>query len=312
MTEAVAPADGGQGAAASSSSASLLAGASTAPAATQAAPATAPAASPSAQLTAPPAAPANPTIGWLGDGVDETTLGYVANKGWDSPAKAISSYQNLEKLLGADRAGNTVILPKEGASPQEMAAFYDRIGRPADPSGYQVKVPEGGNAEFQKAVASKMHELGVPKAMGEGLVSWYNEQQVAAQQAALQAKAADFENQSAKWKQEQGAALTQNLATAGAAARALGLDGDTLAKLDDALGPYGTLSLLHKIGSRATEADFVGSDSTAGFGNVMSPAQAKAEIKALTADKGWVAKLTEKNADALAKWDQLHKWAYPE
>jgi hypothetical protein len=303
MSEA-APADGGQGAAASSSSAVLTSGAApAAPATTQPT---------SAQVTPAPTAAAAPNAAWLGEGVDELTLGYVQNKGWDNPLKAIQSYQNLEKLLGADKAGNAVVIPKADADPKDWAQVYDKLGRPGDPKGYKVNTPEGGNKEFQDQVLTKIHELGLTKNQGEALVNWYNETaqgQIAAQQ---QAKAAQFQQDDSAIHQEWGAAYTQNLAQAQSAARALGLDAATIDKISDALGHKGTLQLLQKIGSKAAESDFVSGDSNNRFGNIMSPPQAKSEIKSLMGDKDFVSKYLAKNAEAVARMTQLQQWAYPE
>lgn len=306
MSEAT-PVEGGQGAA---PAAAPAAPSSTAAALSAPAAASAPAA-PASQQLATPAVPANPQIAWLGDGVDETTLGYVANKGWDTPDKVVKSYQNLEKLLGADKAGNAIVIPKADADPKEWAAVYDRLGRPSDPSGYKVDVPQGGNAELQKAVLTKAHELGLTKAQAEGLVGWYNEQGAQAMQAQEAAKQQAFVQDDAKVKQEWGQAYTQNLAQAQAAMRGLGLTPELVDKLSDSLGHYQTMNLLQKIGSKAMEADFVGGEGRTAFGNAMTPAQAKAEIATLQADKSFTAKYLAGDAEAKAKMLRLHEMAYP-
>lgn len=300
MSTTTAPADSGQGAAAPASSAVLQSGAPPASTATSS--------SATVASSAPAPAPA-PGASWLGEGADELTTGFVQNKGWDTPMKAVQSYQNLEKLLGADRAGNTVIIPKEGADPKDVGAFYDRLGRPADASGYKIAETQGGNQEFQTAALGKIHELGLSKTQGESLVNWFNEQGLAAQTQSEQAKAAAFTQDQKALETGWGAAYTQNLAQAQNAARALGLDNATIDKMSDALGHKGTLELLQKIGSKAIEADFVSGDSGNKFSNVLSPAQAKAEIQSLMSDKNFTAKYLSKNAEAVARMTQLHEWA---
>lgn len=307
MSEVVAPADGGQGAGASATSAAVLTptpghqvvnandtstGAIAAP--------------------PPPPQPANPTIDWL-KGADETTLGYTANKGWKDPAEVVRSYQNLEKLLGADKAGNAIVVPKPDADPKEWAAVYDKLGRPTGPDGYKVPVPEGGNKEFQDSMLKVAHDLGLTKSQAEGLFGKYNEATMGMAKAQAEAKMAAFQQDDAAIKQEWGAAYTQNLAQAQAAARVLGLDSATIDKLSDALGHKGTMQLLQKIGSKAAEADFVdGGSDKPGFSSVMSPAQAKSEIRELSQDRGFTAKLLAKDAQAMQRWSQLHDWAYPQ
>ena len=301
MTD-IAPGSAGQGAPDGGAAAALLPG-SQAPAAAAAPPA-----------GTPPAAQTPPTpesIAWL-PGADEATVGYVKNKAWAEPSQVLEGYRNLEKLLGADRAGRTVVVPKEGATPEEMGAFFDRLGRPSGPDGYKIDVPEGiGDPEFAKTAAGKFHELGISKSQGDALAAWWNETASAQIQAQQTARVEAQKNAAAELQREWGQAFAQNSVLVDNAARALGLDGDTVVRLGDALGPKGAMDLLYKIGSKMGESGFVTGEGGTGFG-ALSPAQAKAEIKSLSQDKAFIAKLMNKDADAQAKWNRLHEFAFPE
>ena len=268
---------------------------------------------------APPAAGTPPSPGtppsagpipWLPE-VDETTAGYVQNKGWDSPVKMLDSYRNLEKLMGADKAGNTVVLPKPDATPEEMGKFYERLGRPADPTGYKLSVPDGADPAFAQAAAAKMHELGLPQKQGEALAAWWNEQVGTAQAGAKvqteQAYQADDLALKATW----GAAFQQNLAIAQAAYRGLGLDPATVDKLQGAMGHKATMEFLHKIGSKTGEADFVTGSGKEPFGSALTPGQAKSKIDELRRDKAFVSRLASGNAEAVAEMTRLHSFAHP-
>ena len=296
MSDQIASTDGGQGAAPASSSAAL--------ASTAAAPAS------TGAPSATPAAPAAPASSWL-TGLDEVTTGYAQNKGWDNPSKAIDSYRNLEKLLGADRAGNTVILPKPEADAKEWGAVFDRLGRPSDAKGYNVPVPQGGDQKVQESVLAKMHELGLTKTQGEELANWYNNMSVeAATQQAAQREIA-FQQEDTALKTEWGGAYTQNLAQAQQGARALGLDADTIDKLSDTLGHKATMNLMQKIGSGLKEDSLVTNDGQSSYGNAMTPGQAKAQIQSLMADRNFVSRYMSGEAEAKAKMAALHDWAYP-
>lgn len=303
MSDAVASADGGQGSASTTSAA--LAAAS--PAAAPAAPAAPTSLQVSPAPTTLPAAPAAPS--WL-DGADETTVGYVQNKGWNDPKQVLEGYRNLEKLLGADKANNAVILPKPDATPKEMADFYNRLGRPSEPSGYNVPVPEGGDKTLHEASLSKFHELGLTKTQGENLLNWYNEQVAQSGQAFEAQRTAAFQQEDMALKSEWGAAYTQNLAQAQAAARGLGLDPATIDKLADAMGHKATMNLLQKVGAGMGEDSFVTTGK--GFGTAMTPGQAKAEIQSLMSDKEFTSQYLKGNAEAKAKMERLHQFAYPE
>lgn len=302
MSEAIAPTEGGQGVAApaapTSSSAALAATAT-------------PAAPTSQQLAPAPAAPAAPAApSWL-NGADETTIGYVQNKGWTEPTQVLEGYRNLEKLLGADKAGNAVIIPKADADPKEWGAVFDRLGRPSSPDGYKVQLPQGGDQNVHNASLAKFHELGLTKTQGEALMGWYNGLVEQSSQATEAQRQAAFQQEDAALKMEWGQAYTQNLAQAQTGARGLGLDSATIDKLSDALGHKATMSLLHKVGAGMREDSFVTSDSMSGFSNALTPGQAKAQIQSLMQDKDFTTKYMAGNADARAKMEALHRYAYP-
>lgn len=299
----VASAESGQGAVASANFSTSAA---------MAAPA-APPADPTGQQVAAAPAPAAPVAApdWL-KGADETLVGYVQNKGWTEPRQVLDGYRNLEKLLGADKAGNALIVPKSDADPKEWSAVYDRLGRPTGPDGYKIETPQGGDKDFQTAVVSKFHELGLTKTQGEALANWYNEQVGGATSQQESARAAQFQADDQAIKQEWGQAFNQNLAQAQAAARGLGLDSATIDKLSDAIGHKGTMQLLQKIGSRMGEDTFTSGDTAPGFGNALTPGQAKAQIQSLMSDRDFTGRYLKGDSGAKAQMERLHKFAYPE
>jgi hypothetical protein len=265
-----------------------------------------------APAAAPAAVPAAAPIPWLPN-ADEATVGYVQNKAWTEPAQVLDGYRNLERLLGADRAGNSVILPKADATPAEREAFFNRLGRPAEPAGYKVEVPkEFGDAEFAKEAQAAFHKLGLTKDQGEELVKWWNSKAGGMTEAAKQARVDAFNTDQAALKAEWGAAHGQRVEEARAAAKALGLSGEDLDRLDASLGHKGTMTLLQKIGTRVMEPEFVSGGRPAGFGGQMTPAQAKAKLDELMHDKAWVARFAQGDANARAEKEKLVGFAYPE
>jgi hypothetical protein len=278
------------------------------------APAAAPVAAPAAAPAPAPAAPAAaPVAGpeWL-KGADELKVGYVQNKGWTDPAQVVDSYQNLEKMMGADKAGRTVVLPGEKAEQAEIDAFYAKLGRPADPKDYKVEIPpEYGNPAFADAARAKFHELGLTAKQAEGIAAFNNEfvgGQIAAQSAQ---SAQQFRDEVAAVRTEWGAAHDQNLVIARNAASALGWDAAKIDKISGAIGHKATMEMLYSIGSKTGESDFVSGTGT-NFGGAKTPAQAKAEIQSLKQDKAFTSRLMNKDAEARTRWTQLHAWAYPE
>jgi hypothetical protein len=291
MTDLLTPTDGGQGGAPPAQVAQAPSAATT--------------------LTTEPAVTPVAAPAWLA-GADEARVGYVQNKGWTDPTQVVESYVNLEKLLGADRAGRTVVLPNPDAAPAELASFYDKLGRPSDPSGYKIPVPEGVPPEFATGVAAKLHELGIPKAAGEGLAAWWNEQATAAQAAGKATLDASIAADDAALRTAWGAAFQQNVAQAQAAVRGLGIDKATIDKMEANMGLKATMELFQKIGAKTGEPDFVTGEGGQKFGNALTPGQALAKIAELKADRDFTGKLSRGDAGARAELSKLNAFAYPE
>jgi len=267
----------------------------------------------SASLNPPaPPPPTNTPVAWL-PGADEATAGYVQNKGWSEPAQVLESYRNLEKLLGADKANNAIVLPKPDAPQAEVDAFYSRLGRPSDPSGYKIEVPAvGGDPEFAKTAAAKFHELGLTQKQGEGLAAWFNGHTGELSTKMQTQTQEQIQAEALQLKTEWGAAHAQNMVAAQTAARGLGIDGPTIDKMEAAMGHKAVMDLFYKIGSKMGEASFVTGDKVERFGNAMTPGQAQARIAELRKDKDFVARYVSKNAEAVAEMKRLHDFAYPE
>lgn len=259
---------------------------------------------------APAAPPAAAGPEWL-KGADELKVGYVQNKGWSDPSAVVDSYMNLEKMMGADKAGRTVVMPGEKAEAAELDAFYAKLGRPTEAKDYKVDVPQGSPPEYADGFRSKAHELGLTSKQVEGLAAWNNEFAGTLSASQQNQSVEQFNRDVTAVRQEWGAAHDQNLVVARNAAAALGWDATKIDKVSGALGHKATMDMLYQIGSKTGESDFVTGTGTS-FGGAKTPAQAKAEIQALRSDKGFMTKWMNKDAESLAKWSQLHQYAFPE
>lgn len=261
-------------------------------------------------LTAPPpAAPPAVPLTWI-DGADEVTVGYAQNKGWKNPLDVVTSYKNLESVVGADRAGRTVVLPKADATPEELSAYYTKLGRPTEATGYNLPVPEGGSKEFATAAAAKFFELGIPQTAGQKLTEWINETaaghvtQTQAQQAA--ARSADDVALRSEW----GAAFDQNIAAARAAVTSLGVKSAEIDAMAAAIGHGATMRLFAQIGAKTLEPEFV-AGKTNDFSNALTPGQAQDKIKSLQKDGEWQKRYFAGGAAERAEMTRLQSFAYP-
>ncbi len=87
-----------------------------------------------------------------------------------------------------------VAIPGADAKPEEVAAFYDRLGRPKTADEYKLEnpeLPEGVklNPELTKTFVKTAHELGLTQNQAAALGKLYNDTQVQAFNAAKEAQA---------------------------------------------------------------------------------------------------------------------------
>ena len=71
------------------------------------------------------------------DGLNEDNRRVVQQKGWKGLDDVVSSYREAESRLS-----KTVQPPKEGATEEELSEFFRKSGRPAEPDGYKISMPE--------------------------------------------------------------------------------------------------------------------------------------------------------------------------
>ena len=82
------------------------------------------------------------------------------------------SYVNAEKMIGKD----TITIP---TTEDEWSSAYNRLGRPEEASGYELKTPEGLpegvnlDETMINEFKSKAHEAGLNQSQIEALNSWY-------------------------------------------------------------------------------------------------------------------------------------------
>ena len=239
----------------------------------------------------------------------EDLRGFVENKGWKSPTDAITGYVNLEKFLGADKAGRGLVLPKDETSP-EWDQVYDRLGRPKSPDEYKLPVPDNDTGEFAKMAAETFHKLGLNTKQAQALAEWYNgkSQEMMGLQAEQQVQRSEQELM--ELQREWGPKFDANVAAGQKAAAALGIDVDTMTAIENAVGTKRMLAGFAEIGRMLAEDSFVEGSSGGKFG--ISPEAARARIRDLQADREWSAKYLGGNADAKAELQRLMQIAYPE
>lgn len=242
-------------------------------------------------------------------GFNDEQKGYVQNKGFKDPASMVESYRNLEKLMGSPQE-RILKLPEKADDPA-WNDVYNRIGRPTDPKEYKITAPEGMKLDenFSSWAQKAFHDSGLSTAQATKLIEAWNQSQVSTLKGQTEAGQAALRDGEAALKKEWGGAFDQNKDIAGRAARGLGLDSAKIDKLEMALGLQDTMKLLHGLGTKMGEDNFVIGQS----GNrALTPNSAVAKINELRADPGFVKRYSDGGAAERSEMERLHKFAYPD
>jgi len=237
---------------------------------------------------------------------DEDTSAYVSNKGWKEPSDLLMSYRNLEKFAGG--AKNLLELPPENATPEQLDAFYSKLGRPANPDEYGLQPPQGGDPELTNWFKGTAHKLGLSAKQAQALYNEWNGMSGSMQEKLQAQQAQESEKAIGSLRQEWGQAFDQQIGAGRRAVAALGLDAGKLAAYEEKLGTAEMLKLFATLGSKMGEDNFAGDRGEGGFGT--TPAQARAQIADLKLDKGFMDKYISGDRDAVAKMSRLMEAAY--
>lgn len=226
-----------------------------------------------------------PWFGELGEETPQELKDWIGNKNFADPVTALQSHFNTEKLLGHEKAGRTVVLPKDENDAEGLAAFRAKMGVPESAEGYELPVPEGESEEFSKMAATWFHEAGVPKPAAVAFAEKWNtfvaemeEKERAMDEKERSEAQAKSELELNALKQEWGDAYDQKAEFAKRGQRAYGskagLDTNDLEALESAIGTTKMLKLFHALGESTAESDFVAGEHK-NFSMTPSEAQAK-------------------------------------
>lgn len=266
--------------------------------------------------TAPAAAPASsaaPAAASFHDQLPDEFRADPAFKDFKDIGGLAKSYLHAQKLIGRP-ADQVVALPAQDDA-QGWNAVYQRLGRPEAPDKYDLKTPEGVQEDpaFKGAFAAKAHEAGLSDRQARALFDWYNAES-ASFAGRQQASATQKQTEAvATLKREWGNAYEQNLSQAKAALAHYG-DADLVRYLEETrLGDDPrALRMFAKLGRQLSEDGLIG---RAGAGDAQSPADAKAAIGALQADRAFMKAYTTKSdpghADAVRRMAALYEAAHP-
>jgi hypothetical protein len=279
MSEEAAPAESGQGEATS-----------------QEAPAPAPAPAPTSE-----AAPADAPF--YASFEDEGLRGFVENKGVKKPEQLASMYHNLEKVVGADKAGRTVVMPGPDADEAAMSEFYGKLGRPEAADGYDLPVPEGDDGAMAEWAKGVFHGAGLTAKQATAVAEAWNSHMKGMQQAHQEQSQQTAAEAEAELKREWGAAYDRKIEGVERAAQALSISDDELAGLRSSMGPAGAMRFVDRLAVKLGEDVVIDGDAV---GGALTPQTASAEIQKLGMDSEFMKAWMDK-AHPSHQWAVQHK-----
>lgn len=239
----------------------------------------------------------------------------------DAEGAALKAW-NLERLLGADKAGRGIIIPKPEATEAEWADFYRRVGVPDKPEGYTL--PKDMDSKAAEALTKDpmlakfqayAHSINMPPQFFGKIMSWFAKESA----TMLDTRDAEYERQAeadvVALKQEwPGDQYAQNVEHGRRAAKMFIPHNSPqefeqiLTKMEGGMGTALMFKVFANIGKAMAEDKFVETDTTVSLG--MSKEAAISRIAALKGDKDWQKRWMSGGASEKAEWDRLHKIAY--
>jgi len=84
------------------------------------------------------------------------------------------SYINAESMIGKDK----MVVPGANTTEEEWSDIYDKLGRPSDPNGYELKAELAEGEQIDEQLMSSFketaHKHGLSPAQAQGLLDYYN------------------------------------------------------------------------------------------------------------------------------------------
>jgi hypothetical protein len=255
------------------------------------------------------------------DGVEPEVLGFWQNKGLplDDPktfaSKLTEQYRAAEKHIGAP-PDQLVRLPKADSKPEEISAFRQRIGVPAEAKDYDfTAIKDGAGQPLAQPLADAMrasfHAHGITKdaapAVALDVVKALDS--IKTTQATLSAgKLADEKLTLEKnWGGKESATYQFNHLQAMEGARRLGITPEAVKALESQIGYSSVMDAMRKVGAARSEDIFVNPPSGGGpNGQVTTREGAMARKTELMADRAWAARFTAGDAECRREYDRLN------
>lgn len=196
-----------------------------------------------------------------------------------------------------------VALPTEKSSPEEIAAFYSKLGRPESADKYGLTLDNDENGENAKAFSEAAFKAGLTKTQAEAVAKASNDFVAQKMEAYRQEQDKQMKDLQAAW----GADYQKNTEIARQAARQFGLGKETLVRMESAMGSKALMEFMHQIGSALADPNIKGAGSGANpaGAKTYTREEAAAKMKELQADRAFGAKFMANDPAARKLFEEV-------
>lgn len=197
-----------------------------------------------------------------------------------------------------------VALPTDKSTPEELAAFYTKLGRPESAEKYGFTLENDENGEIAKALAPAMFNAGLTAKQATQLQTALNT--FTAGKVDAYAKEQDLQMQALQ--KDWGADYEKNTELARQATRKYGLSKEQLVRMETALGSNALMKLMFAIGSTTMDAEIKGAGTGGGLpsGKHYTQQEAAAKMKELQHDKEFGKKFMANDPEALRLFNEVN------
>lgn len=281
-----------------------------------------PAAAPAASNAGPSPASAPAATPWYAARNDADFTGYLQNRGLDkkSPDEAAfetykahsEATQMISRLSGTPDKDRIIIQPKPDATEAERNAFYQKLGRPADPKDYDfagLKFPDGDEVDdsliqvFRQGAFKANLSKEAATTFAKDVLEYIGK---AADTETAEATAR-IASESAELQRNWGGNFEANKFIAQQGALKLGIAPEAVQAMEKAVGYKAVMEGFLKAGIAFGEDRFV-ANRAPNMQGVMTREQAGARLKELKAETGpdsWGARVMRGDVKAKQEFEAL-------